>query len=1483
MPNIDINIWAKIHPRSLNRSKKDLNTAMQDMGREAGENLTKGIEKEAPRVRRAILGMADASAAHAKQTRDLSKAQGERAQVTGRLLELDAAADVQKRRNLATGKAELVLEKQLRTSKGQVENATADLMNKEAEHNSLRLRHARNNEFLRQSELTIKEARLRGTMTAEEIKEAELELIPLRRQVAAETEKLARSERSLSDDRDRLRNLGSEAADIERDLGKARKEGADGAKELERIENEINNTREQGSKLDEDIVRRNDEVTRSNDKRKESVRRLNEAHEAEEKRRRNKRGHGGNFARGVGNILTDIPGVPSGKLGAVIGGPIIIAMASAAEAVVTASQALAIAPAIITAAGAAFGTLAMGMNGFGDAVKNMGDPKKFAEALQSLSPAAQQAALEIKYLVDGPLGDLQNATQETLFKGIAEQFHNLTNELLPEARTLTRGVAGSFNNMFGNFTEQLMSPGSQQSIDNIINNIVVGFQRLEPAVAPFTDAMTKIIETGSSFLPGFGDAITNAANSFSNFITKAQADGSLQQFMQKGVDAAVALSKTIWDIGQRIFETFGNKSPEEFQANLNAAIDAAFGLANAVVTVSNAINNVTELINQIPGGINTVLVAFLAWKTIPGVIGLIASLGKIGSALAGLPAIAARAGTGISGALAAVKLPTWLVTLMKWGGLLGVGLQSDQKDSSELGLPQVTQGPDGRWSFGDAGPGDWQSQVRPNPDRIADHKGLDGIGAGSAGGISIPALPDADAGLGPWNPFDVPGVPEDGGRKPSAKDRREAIWNTLDPNAFMPNVPQLAPGNGDPQKVWDAQYDMVQKARDLRDAKMDLAVLERDDAATQEEILKAKEKIQDKEHAFQESQLKAAKAQQGKLERVKNSADKLGAGLDADLGLSRGLAGLADNLVRFVGNLATAPLQAMLQRQIDANPNEGSGLIGILAAQGKFGEQYTPGYIAANGSSGTSSLSGLASQAPYGSTSSSVAPSMGVSATGPGQPYGLPNGTDIRQGAAGFPSWVYQVANAFGLKASTYSGHQEDRGQGNQGIDWWGPVENRQRFAEWLAQNRNIPGLEDVIYENPSTGQDIGVNKGRLVGTPGSSDPGYFRRGKNDFADHRDHVHTTQQSALPLPGGGYTPSDGAMPGMSTSGLPSSGGGTPVYVMNWPGGFSLPGSSGANGPAAPGSTVAGVTVPSAAPGGLSADQWNKIAGAESGGDWKINTGNGFYGGLQFQQSTWDEFGGGKYAPRADLASPQEQMDIANKVFAKQGGGAWPATSTAHPDWFKPGGGGSTLPGTGAPQGMPNIPNTLAPNAGAMAGQGLGPMSQPYQPTPQNQPQPQWQPSGGGGGGGGLLGMAAGAMGAMVPGGGAAAQLAMALTQRTIKYGGEVAGALAQGALSSMSVSDPDGGGGTDLSQSWIGRLAGSMASAAPALPSSAGKADQQQQNQQQQGDPKAQQGQQGGPQSPLIGNMYVQADKATGQSMANEMAYASASAGLSPGS
>jgi nucleoid-associated protein YgaU len=88
--------------------------------------------------------------------------------------------------------------------------------------------------------------------------------------------------------------------------------------------------------------------------------------------------------------------------------------------------------------------------------------------------------------------------------------------------------------------------------------------------------------------------------------------------------------------------------------------------------------------------------------------------------------------------------------------------------------------------------------------------------------------------------------------------------------------------------------------------------------------------------------------------------------------------------------------------------------------------------------------------------------------------------------------------------------------------------------------------------------------------------------------------------------------------------------------------------------------AAVAVPVAMAASASADSvnWTAIANCESSGDWAANTGNGFYGGLQFTESTWLAYGGGQYARYAYQASESQQIAVAEKVLAGQGIGAWP---------------------------------------------------------------------------------------------------------------------------------------------------------------------------------------------------------------------------------
>lgn len=90
----------------------------------------------------------------------------------------------------------------------------------------------------------------------------------------------------------------------------------------------------------------------------------------------------------------------------------------------------------------------------------------------------------------------------------------------------------------------------------------------------------------------------------------------------------------------------------------------------------------------------------------------------------------------------------------------------------------------------------------------------------------------------------------------------------------------------------------------------------------------------------------------------------------------------------------------------------------------------------------------------------------------------------------------------------------------------------------------------------------------------------------------------------------------------------------------------------------GAAVAAPLIGATSASAATASEWDQVAQCESGGNWSINTGNGYYGGLQFSSSTWAAYGGTQYAASADQASKSQQIAVAEKVLAGQGKGAWP---------------------------------------------------------------------------------------------------------------------------------------------------------------------------------------------------------------------------------
>ncbi len=182
-----------------------------------------------------------------------------------------------------------------------------------------------------------------------------------------------------------------------------------------------------------------------------------------------------------------------------------------------------------------------------------------------------------------------------------------------------------------------------------------------------------------------------------------------------------------------------------------------------------------------------------------------------------------------------------------------------------------------------------------------------------------------------------------------------------------------------------------------------------------------------------------------------------------------------------------------------------------------------------------------------GGAGTSSTASSGSGPTGMPGSYGLPTGTNSGgYGGSGaqFPTWVNDIAVAFGIKPSTYAKHQEDdrKESGyapnpnhlNRGIDWTGPTENLQRFSDYL---KTIPqSMEQVIFENPVTHQKTGIGGGVI-------NPGYYDQKTYDEHGGNDpnniHVHTRQSSPIPLPGQSMSSYNGphGAPGSRNNPLP----------------------------------------------------------------------------------------------------------------------------------------------------------------------------------------------------------------------------------------------------------------------------------------------------------------------------------------------------------
>ncbi|MBU8833596.1 hypothetical protein [Mycolicibacterium goodii] len=797
----------------------------------------------------------------------------------------------------------------------------------------------------------------------------------------------------------------------------------------------------------------------------------------------------------------------------------IVSLASAAwqltGAAAAASQAVALLPAAAGAAGAGLGTLKIATLGFGDAMESIRDPEKFAEALIKLSPNARDAALSIQALLPA-FDQLKNATQDALFANVGEQITAVTHEYLPAVQQMTTGIAGAFNDAFSGVAAQLMTPETQAALQGFTSNVTTAFHNLAPAVAPLTQALGDLMDVGSSFLPDIASAATEAAHAFADFIAEARQSGELQEFIGSGITAL----GTLVDIVESVVQAFYSfrDSGQIFLTEIAGWVDLVSATVRAlngeVVSLSEVVPSLGDVFEGMARRVYSALYSLFPplkmaidfYNALPGEDiplpseafqgpGPAQPRGVGGPFIPGFGSGGATGGLGISASSGIGDVPT------------------------VFGGPGVT-GPVGLGNIATTG-------IGTDPDRLGfyDPEKFK-PGGGSAGG---PKLPDAPVlpieGSVPANPFGLP----------------------VDSSTFNAESSYL-----------DAQHTLAEK-------RARLAQLENSAEATEQDRLKARNDVVEAERALQASEMRLNDARQSQYEQLIKSNDQyakqlengaaqlgeIGAKLSEDFGLSDGLAGLAENITKFLANLAAAPLLGQLEAIKQANPSQGGhGLLGVAAAQGAFGPQYTGYANTGRGSYPSAAATGV----PM--TSLPSAPSAA-----PGQ-----SARDFAHSVM-MPFWQSMGLEVGDHAADAFGEHQ------NGALDIMVP--NKAIGQQVLQQVLSDPNVYGAIFDRHSYGYGHGPT-GQLMPDRGSP-----------TQNHEDHVHALYKPGNP---GNINPTGTPIAAPSTvavapsaAAFPASsfGGVVPVSVTNWPAqgvsvGVPVPAAAGAGGTqsAVPGSPASG---------------------------------------------------------------------------------------------------------------------------------------------------------------------------------------------------------------------------------------------------------------------------------------------------------------------
>jgi hypothetical protein len=407
-------------------------------------------------------------------------------------------------------------------------------------------------------------------------------------------------------------------------------------------------------------------------------------------------------AGGVGGLAS-----AASSLGTVLAGTV--------GAVAQLSGALALLPAAGVAAGLGLAAFKVGIHDVGKALSDSGDPKKYAEDLKKLSPAARLFTKAVVALKP-ELKALRNEVQEGLFKGLDKQVTALGQRYIPILSRGLTGITKGFNGGAVAVGKFLDSSKSSQQVAGILDNTSRASANLGKAFKPVVQGLLDLTSVGAGFLPKLTENIGEAATRLSKFLDTAHRSGELRSFIQGGIDGFKELGKVAVNAGRILGGIFGagggakngalaalasllggvadQIARPEFQKGLGnffASIQSAgASVGGALPKVADALVALEPAISKLVSGSGTAFAAILT-STANAAIALAPTLNVLAGALASL---APHAGAiviallAVKGALAGLKVAADVAEALDVfnARLVTVGLRAETATGRLTGL-----------------------------------------------------------------------------------------------------------------------------------------------------------------------------------------------------------------------------------------------------------------------------------------------------------------------------------------------------------------------------------------------------------------------------------------------------------------------------------------------------------------------------------------------------------------------------------------------------------------------------------------------------------------------------------------------------------------------------------------------------------------------------------------------------------------------------